>query len=227
MLVPNRYLFRLEFPLRYMASPRLDGRLRDWSDDYLLPDLSGLDGVESFARFYAGWNEGGLYVAVRVHGRKTPFSCNPKQFWKGDNLRVMTDMRDTRDIKRGSRYCQQFYFLPAGGTPYEAPVAGAAKVLRATEDAPLPDSDLIRVASNRDGATYTIEGHIPAEALNGFDPDEHPRIGLYLMLEDKDLGQQYLTVGDDLYWYIDPSTWPTAVLTRPQQSGDPAGSAPP
>ena len=32
------------------------------------------------------------------------------------------------------------------------------------------------------------------------------------MLEDRDHGQQYLTVGDDLYWYVDPSTWATAVL---------------
>jgi hypothetical protein len=34
------------------------------------------------------------------------------------------------------------------------------------------------------------------------------------MLEDGDHGQQYLTVGDDLYWYVDPSTWATAVLQR-------------
>jgi hypothetical protein len=34
------------------------------------------------------------------------------------------------------------------------------------------------------------------------------------MLEDTELGHQSLTVGDDLNWYIDPSTWPTAVLTE-------------
>jgi hypothetical protein len=59
-----------------------------------------------------------------------------------------------------------------------------------------------------------LEARIPAECLNGFDPVEHPRIGLYYMLEDRDHGQQYLTVGDDLYWYVDPSTWATAVLSR-------------
>ena len=51
-------------------------------------------------------------------------------------------------------------------------------------------------------------------ALSGFDPEEHRRIGLYTMLEDIELGQQYLTVGDDLYWHIDPSTWATAILTH-------------
>ena len=59
-----------------------------------------------------------------------------------------------------------------------------------------------------------MDAHLPAACLSGFDPDEHPRIGFYYMLEDREHGQQYLTVGDDLYWYVDPSTWATAVLTR-------------
>jgi hypothetical protein len=62
---------------------------------------------------------------------------------------------------------------------------------------------------------YTLEAHIPAECLVGFDPVDHPRIGFYYILEDGDHGQQYLTVGDDLLWYVDPSTWATAVLARP------------
>jgi hypothetical protein len=215
MLVPNRYLFKFEFPLRYRESPEIDGDLDDWSNEHLLPDWSGLDNQERIADLYAGWNESGLFVAARVRGRKSPFQCNPKQFWKGDNLRVMTDMRDTRDLKRASRYCQQFFFLPSGGgSDGRRPTAGPAKIQRATEEAPLPDAEVIQVAARREGPTYTLEGFIPAEALNGWDPAEHPRIGLYVILEDKDLGQQFPTVGDDLYWYVDPSTWPTAVLTR-------------
>ena len=127
----------------------------------------------------------------------------------------MIDTRDTRDLKRASRFCQKFYFLPGGGgTSGRDPVAGPAKIQRAAEDAPLPPAEMIQVASERDGLSYTIEGFVPADALHGFDPAEHPRIGLYVILEDKELGQQFPTVGDDLYWWVDPSTWPTAVLTR-------------
>ena len=61
---------------------------------------------------------------------------------------------------------------------------------------------------------YTLEATIPAECLAGFDPGEHPRIGFYYMLEDHEHGQQYLTVGDELHWWIDPSLWPAAKLTR-------------
>jgi hypothetical protein len=213
-LVPNRSLFRFEFPLRYRSSPKIDGDLSDWSDEFLLPDLGDLDELPSFGRVYLAWNETGLFVACRVEGRSMPFRCKPDKFWKGDNLRLCTDMRDTRDIKRASRYCQQFYFLPAGGGKADKdPVAGAARLHRATAHAPLPPPDAVRIAGEHRKTTYTMEAHVSADALNGFDPDEHRRIGVYTMLEDVELGQQYLTVGDDLNWHIDPSTWATAVLT--------------
>jgi len=215
-LIPNRLLFRFEIPIRYRSSPVIDGRLDDWDESYQLPDFSELDGRTPFGRIWLAWNETGLFIACRVEGRRSALQCDPKRFWTGDNLRLMTDMRDTRDIRRASRYCQQFYFLPAGGgRDGRAPVAGAARVNRATEHAPPVPDGLIRVAGGRRGDTYTIEAHIPAEALSGFDPIEHPRIGIYTMLEDRDFGQQYLTVGDELNWHIDPSTWATAVLVRP------------
>jgi hypothetical protein len=214
MLVPNRSLFHFAFPLRYRSAPKIDGGLSDWPDAFLLPDLGSLDGQAPFGRIWAAWNETGLFIACRVEGRRAPLRCNPKEFWKGDNLRVCTDMRDTRDIKRASRYCQQFHLLPAGGGKGgNEPVAGGARIHRAAEHAPLPPAGSITIAGSRRGGVYAMEAHISADALAGFDPAEHPRIGLCTMLEDIELGQQYLTVGDDLNWHIDPSTWPTAVLT--------------
>lgn len=214
-LVPNRLLFRFEFPIRHRKSPVIDGDLSDWSDEFLVPDFGALDGQPGFGQVYLAWNKTGLFIACRVDGRKSPFQCDPKSFWKGDNLRLCTDMRDTRDIKRGSRYCQQFFFLPAGGgRDGRSAAAGAAKLSRATENAPLPEPGIIQVAADRESSWYTIEGHVPAAALSGFDPDEHRRIGVCTVLEDRDLGQQFLTVDDDLNWYVDPSTWATGVLVR-------------
>ena len=214
-LVPNRFLFRFEFPLRYRSSVTLNGDVSDWPEAYRLPDFGNLDGARSFGQIWLAWNETGLFVACSVVGRRLPFRCDTKQFWKGDNFRLMVDMRDTRDIKRASRYCQQFYFLPAGGGKNgKMPVAGSARIHRATENAPLVSPGVIRMAGSRTATGYAMEAQIPAEALAGFDPGEHHRMGIYTMLEDVELGQQYLTVGDDLSWHIDPSTWATAVLTR-------------
>jgi hypothetical protein len=213
-LIPNRFLFSFEFPLRHRSvGPVIDGDLADWTDAELLPSLGEIDGRDEFAEVWACWNESGLFIACHVMNKRKPLRCDPARFWLSDNLRLCTDMRDARSVKRATRFCQQFYFLPTGGGPNgREPVAGVAKIHRAREDAPLVPADRIVVASDVAPSGYSLEAHVPAECLNGFDPVEHPRIGLYYMLEDHDHGQQYLTVGDDLYWHVDPSTWATAVL---------------
>ncbi len=53
-LVPNRFLFRFEFPLRYCAAPEIDGDLNDWSDEYLLPDFGRLVGLTRGRPFLGG-----------------------------------------------------------------------------------------------------------------------------------------------------------------------------
>jgi hypothetical protein len=242
-LVPNRLLFEFDFPLSYRKTPpKIDGRLAGWTDDELLPPLCMLDGEEPFAPVWACWHESGLFIGTRVLGKRQKLKCDPAGFWKGDNLRLCTDMRDARRNKRASRFCQQFFFLPTGGGKTgDKPVAGSAKINRAREDAPLFGSEslaesaaptlraqLKRSLKNQPGAVlqvaarvtskgYTLEAHIPADCLIGFeqlDLETEPRIGFYYMLEDRDQGQQFLTIGDDLNWHIDPSTWPTAILQK-------------
>ncbi|UCE59777.1 MAG: hypothetical protein JSU63_20335 [Phycisphaerales bacterium] len=215
-LIPNRFLFSFEFQLRYRRDmPKLDGKLTSWTDAELLPRLSELDGKSDFADVWACWNETGIAIACRVTGRHKPLRCDPKKFWTGDNLRICTDMRDARTVKRATRFCQQFYFLPTGGGPgRKRPVAGVNPIKRAREDAPPIPVERIEVASRVTKSGYSLEAFIPGKCLNGFDLLEHSRIGFYYILEDTERGQQYLTVGDDLYWYVDPSTWATAVLDR-------------
>lgn len=215
-LVPNRFLFKFEFPIyRCAKPPKIDGRADRWDPRYLLPPLHDIDGEEGFGAVYVTWDDAGLYVACQVKGKTQPPRCDPARFWKSDNLRLMTDMRDTRNIRRATQFCQQFYLMPAGGgRTRKEPVAGSAKVHRATTDAPPISPGRISIAANVSANGYSLTAHIPAPALHGFDPAENPRIGLHYMLEDAELGQQSLTIGDDLNWWIDPSTWPTAVLTE-------------
>lgn len=211
-LVPNRFLVDVEFPLRYRsAPPQIDGDLSDWSDAELLPYFGELDEEVAFADLWACWHESGLYFACHVTGKWSRLRCDPKHFRSGDNLRICTDMRDTRGNKRATRFCQQFYFLPTGGKK-NAAIAGTSTFRMAREDAPSVSARRLRVASRITAKGYSLEAHVPADCLNGFDPAEHPRIGLFYILEDDDYGQQSLTIGDELNWFQDPSTWATAML---------------
>ena len=212
--VPNRFLFKFEFPVyRCAAPPKIDGNLTSWDARFRLPSLHEIDDQSGFATLLVTWDDGGLYVGCSVKGKRRPPHCDPKQFWKSDNLRVMTDMRDTRNIRRATRYCQQFFFLPAGGGRQgNEAIAGSARVHRAAEDAPVIEPGRIPVASKISESGYSLTAHFPTEVLHGFNPAENPRIGLFCIVEDRELGQQSLTVGDELNWWINPSTWPTAVL---------------
>lgn len=215
-LVPFRMLVRLEISLHKLDKPlTIDGSLRKWSDDYLLPQTHELDDQRGVGSVWAGWHESGLYLACKVREKRRPLDCNVRRFWRSDNLRIMTDTRDTKDTHRATRFCQQFYFMPAGGGAHdEEPAAGAARVHRARQDAPLAEDGTIQVAAKIVSGGYDLEGHIPAAALAGYEPVASRRIGFYYMLEDRERGQQYLTVGDEMYWYIDPSLWATAVLAE-------------
>lgn len=213
-LVPTRFLFRFELAIRRLKRPiAVDGDLSDWPDECLLPPLHKLEGKLTFAEVGLGWNDDGLYLACRVRGKTRPPRCVPEKFWTADNIRLMTDMRDARDIRRATRFCQHFYFLPVGGgRDRRQAVAGTHRIQRATAHAPLIASDRIAVASAVEERGYTLEAHIPGDALAGFDPSAQTRIGLCVVVEDAEHGQQSLTVGDDLNWHSDPSTWATGVL---------------
>ena len=233
-LIPNRSLFTFEFPLQYRADlPPLDGHLTGWTDAELLPGFGALDDRLEFAPVWACWNESGICIATRVIDKKTALRCDPANYWKGDNLRVCTDTRPSPENKRATRFCQQFFLLPSGGENFanqprnrrssnrqstienrQLAIAGTGAFQRAREEHPPVPAHLIRVASHVEPTNYSMEAMIPAECLGGFEPHEHSRMGFYYMLEDADYGQQFLTVGDDLLWYADPSTWALATLRK-------------
>jgi hypothetical protein len=213
-IVPNRMLMRFEVSIPYRAkAPAINGSVRGWKDKERLPSLGELEGHEDFAPVWCCWNEAGLYIATQVTARRTALKCDAKQFWKGDNLRIMLDMRDTRHIKRATRFCHHLFFMPAGGPGGEA-IAGSHAVKRAKENAPTLADGAIRIGARVKPDNYALTAHIPGDALTGFDPDQFDRIGFFYILEDRDRGQQSLTIGDEWPWHMDPSLWATAVLTR-------------
>ena len=55
---------------------------------------------------------------------------------------------------------------------------------------------------------------ISAEALAGFDPDDHPQLGFNYAIMDRELGLQTWTAGEEYPYDSDPSLWGTLELVR-------------
>jgi hypothetical protein len=214
--IPKRAFFRFEIPIHHHArTPVMDGDLRKWSAKYLVPPLVEIEDEPPFADVYCAWNDAHLFVAFDVPNRHGRLQCDTSHWWKKDGLRVCIDTRDARDIKRATRFCHFFYFLPVGGgTKGKQPVVGTHRMSRAKEPPPQVDVSLIKVGVHVERRGWALEAAIPGACLTGWDPAEHPRIGVFFKVKDSYHGVQNLTVSDDLGWNSDPSTWATGVLTR-------------
>ncbi len=216
-LLPHRAFFRFEFPLHYLPrTPTIDGNIRKWDARYQLPGLVEIDGTSPFADVYAAWNEDNFFAAFDLPYRSARLQCDAKQWWKKDGVRLCIDTRDARDVKRATRFCHFFYILPTGGgAAGKSPIVGTHRMSHAKEPPPAVDVSQIRCAVHVQRVGYAIEVAIPTRCLQGWDPAEHPRIGLFYKIKDLEQGAQHLTVDDELGWNQDPGTWATAVLTRP------------
>jgi len=217
-LIPFRALLRFEIPIRYWdAPPRIDGDLEKWSAEFLVPPLHVVEpgaAREPVADVYWAWNEYGFFALFDVPNRPGRPHCSTTDWYKHDGLRLCIDTRDARDNKRASRFCHFFYLLPTGGgSDRSAPVIGLHRMKHAKENPPV-DCSSAKIAAVVTGRGYRVETHIPSQCLHGWDPAEHPRIGVFYKVKDTKLGDQTLSTTDEMGWNLDPSSWATGVLVR-------------
>ena len=93
-------------------------------------------------------------------------------------------------------------------------MAVQAPILRAREEAPRVDTVEIRLACAASKSGYLLEAWLPASVLNGYDPEAQSRLGFYYALHDAELGDQFLSVGPDFPFAVDPSLWSTLELKK-------------
>ena len=218
-IVPNRFLVRVAHPCPYVKdAPRdtdEDENLIDLPETAQIQNFAELDSLKNFADVRLAWNEFGIAVQVEVKGKEQlpvgdsdrPRSC--------DGLSIWLDMRDSRASHRASRFCHQFLFLAAGGgTDKDEPFVAQAKINRAQQDSPLANLAEVPFRGHRIKGGYRLETFIPSAALSGFDPQEHPRLGVYYLVRDQELGDQFLSVNWDFPFSDDPSLWAVLELVR-------------
>jgi len=211
-LMSPTFLFRFAVPCRC--------RRVVWDDQgtaleprFRIPSFGELEGKAVFADVRAAWNHTGLSLSVRVAGKtQTPW-CRAERAEDSDGLHLWLDTRDTHNIHRASRYCHRFAFLPLGDGPqFRRPTALWLPINRAKDDPKQVSAGTLPVRSQLHTDGYTLEAHVPAKAMTGFDPAEHPRLGFFYAVMDRELGWQTFTVGPEFPFAEDPSLWGTLEL---------------
>ena len=213
-LLAPAFLFRFSVPCRY--------RKVLWSErgvalgeQFVLPCFGELEGKRLLADVRAAWNQEGVALEVRVRGKKQPPWCRKTRIEDSDGLQVWMDTRDAHNIHRASRFCHRFAFLPCGsGQGKRDPVATELPINRAKERPKPVDTGVLQIKAKLHSDGYTLRVFVPARALTGYDPQDHPRLGFSYAIADRELGWQTFSVGPEFPFQEDPSLWGTLELVR-------------
>lgn len=216
-LLPNRFLVRLMY-----ACPYVKDMQRDDEDSLVaLPEagrldpFADLDGAPNFADVRLGWNETGLGFTVEVKGKENYPIGDVERPRQSDGVALWIDTRGDRTSHRALRTCHQFYFLAAGGgSNKDEPAFVQTKIHRALQDAPLVTSADVPFRVERLKGGYRIEAFLSVNVLTGFDPEQHPRLGVFYAVRDFEKGEQTPGADSDFPFAEDPSLWASVELAK-------------
>jgi len=214
LLIPQAFWFRLSVPCPPVEDvPRPKGPLAALPESCRLPALTRLEGKEPWADVRVGWNPRGLIMTVEVSGKAGPLVLE-ERVAGADGFQVWVDTRDTRNVARATRFCHRFSArLCRGITRTALGLEVVPKTIaRAVADAPLCDPSVLQGRAERKRDGWLAELFIPAEALNGFDPETNRRLGFAYQVSDPDREDQFLGVGRDFPIGENPSLWATLEL---------------
>ena len=218
-LIPPRFLLRVVYPCPYVADmPLAEGdHLLELPESGRLDPFTEPEGSSGFADVRLAWNESGLGVQATVRGKSRPPLGDVSRPRASDGLTLWLDTRGDRTSHRASRFCHQFHFLPAAGGPErDEPAFAQTKIHRALADAPLASAAEVPFRCHRVKGGYRLEAFLPAAALNGYDPEQNPRLGVFYAVRDLELGEQTLGLSGEFPFGEDPSLWSVLELVRPE-----------
>ena len=216
-IVPNRFLVRLLYACPYVKKmPRDDeDSLIELPEAARLDSFADLDGAPNFADVRLGWNETGLGLAVVVKGKDNFPIGDAERPRQSDGVTLWIDTRGDRTGHRATRTCHQFHFLAAGGgSNKDEPAFAQTKIHRALQDAPLATAPACHSNSNASRGAIASRHFSSANVLNGFDPDQYPRLGVFYAVRDFEKGEQTPGADSDFPFVEDPSLWASLELVR-------------
>ena len=209
--LPKRAFFR--YRIGIPARPkglRLTGDPSRWPEESRLPRLGEIEGREDYADVHVMWDRAGLYVGASV-GKKTRVTGNRRNAHAGDAVIIWIDTRDVHSVHRATRFCHMFFAVPRDGARGSA-AAWQVPIQRAREQAPICAAGSLKMNSKISKTSYGMTVAIPSAALNGYDPQEFPRIGFTYHFFDHEHRQQMWSGAPGMPFGTDPSLWGTLEL---------------
>lgn len=216
-LLPSRFLVRLLYSCPYVKDMPLDDEdsIIELPEAARLDSFADMDDAPNFADVRLGWNETGVGFTVDVKGKENfPIGdvARPRQ---SDGVTLWIDTRGDRTSHRATRTCHQFHFLAAGGgANKDEPAFVQTKIHRALQDAPLSSSADVPFRFEQRKGGYRVEAFLSANVLTGFDPDQHPRLGVFYAVRDFEKGEQTPGADSDFPFAEDPSLWASMELVN-------------
>jgi hypothetical protein len=213
-LISPTFLFQFAVPCRHVEK-LWTPRGVELSDDFLLPSFAELDDAPRRVQVRAAWSDQGVVISATVTGKKQAPWCRENRIEDSDGFFLWIDTRDTHNIHRASRFCHQFVFLPTGaGHRQDEPVAEILPINRARENPKPPPRGALQGVFHKQRDGYRLDCCVPAAAMTGFEPAEHPRLGFHWALIDREIGEHTFCCPPGLPYREDPSVWGTLELQK-------------
>lgn len=209
MIVPPSFLFQYQ-----LSIPRMDDLPRKKGRRLQLPDTARVFVPATMNEGAAGldvrlaWNPGGLGMELIVHGKKQELSGRRHDLKHSDHVLVFIDTRHTANVHRATQFCTSMQILPSDEAADDDPTVQFVDIAQQRGTHREQDAKKVVVAVESVSDGYRLELWIPAAQIPGFaETPEIGHLGFYVVVEDTELGQLPLSIGDDFPIALDPSTW--------------------
>lgn len=209
MIVPPSFLFQYQ-----LTVPRVDGLPKKKGKALQLPDAarvfvpSALNAGTAGLELKLGWNPDGLAIEIVVRGKKEEPAGRRHDLKNSDVVYIFIDTRHTANVHRATEFCTALQILPSDEVNDDAPTVQFVEIAQQRGTRRQPDAKrvMLNVQNQQDG--YQLDVWIPTAQMPGFDQiEEIGHLGFYIVVEDTELGQLPLSIGDDFPVTHDPSTW--------------------
>lgn len=209
MIVPPSFLFQYQ-----LSALRLDDLPKKKGRPLQLPDTARVFVPARMNEGSAGldvklaWNPTGLGMELAVHGKKQEISGRRHDLKHSDHVLVCIDTRHTANVHRATQFCTALQILPADEAVDDQPTVQFIDIAQQRGTHRAQDTKRLMIAVETVSDGYRLELWIPAAQMPGFaETPEIGHLGFYVVVEDTELGQLPLSIGDDFPIAHDPSTW--------------------